>query len=152
MLLLLLLLLMPNIKEINLWPVPILIMDILATATDCQHLMPLCQRLLIYLPSLTMRLHQMHLPILLRLVIILVLWLKPGLSVYPFVRYEYYNTMEDVQGAITKDDRMKCKLLTFGLNYYMLPNLVLKGDYSHRIVGDGNYNNENTLSFAISPI
>lgn len=77
---------------------------------------------------------------------------KPGLSVYPFVRYEYYNTMEDVQGSIAKDDRMKCKLLTFGLNYYMLPNLVLKGDYSHRIVGDGNYNNENTLSFAIAYI
>lgn len=72
--------------------------------------------------------------------------------VYPFVRYEYYNPMEKTQGTILADKRLKTDIWTAGANYYALPNLVLKGEYSCRRIGGGDYNNENTLSVGLAYI
>jgi len=45
---------------------------------------------------------------------------------------------------------------TFGLNYYVLPNLVAKADYTVRHIGTnkifekGQYNNENEFSIGLA--
>ena len=39
---------------------------------------------------------------------------------------------------------------TVGANWYALPNLVFKADYTARKIGDGNYNSENEFSLAIA--
>lgn len=72
--------------------------------------------------------------------------------IYPFIRYEYYNPMEKTQGKILADKRMEASVLIAGLNYYALPNLVVKGEYSHRRIGGGNYNNENSVSIGLAYI
>lgn len=68
----------------------------------------------------------------------------------PFVRYEYYNSMESVEDGMQKDLKNKRDVFTFGLNYYILPNLVLKADYSMRKLDKGNFNQENTFGFAVA--
>jgi len=72
--------------------------------------------------------------------------------IYPFVRYEYYNPMEKTQGTVLADKRMETSVWTGGVNYYALPNLVVKGEYSKRRIGGGNYNNENTVSVGLAYI
>lgn len=72
--------------------------------------------------------------------------------IYPFVRYEYYNPMEKTQGKVLADKRMQISMWTAGVNYYALPNLVIKADYSNRRVGGGNYNSENMVSVGIAYI
>jgi hypothetical protein len=73
------------------------------------------------------------------------------LKLFPFGRYEYYNSMEQVTGNVFADPRFKRNLITFGLNFFVLPNLVLKADYSMRKVGgfNSNYNDENTFGLSI---
>lgn len=70
--------------------------------------------------------------------------------IYPFVRYEYYNPMEKTAGKIVADKRFQTSMWTVGANYYALPNLVIKADYSKRIIGGGTYNNENMVSAGIA--
>lgn len=74
---------------------------------------------------------------------------QPGSRVTPFVRYEYYNSMENTAGGQHADKRYQRDLLTCGLNYFLNPSVALKADYSHRRVGLGDYNNENTLGLAL---
>jgi hypothetical protein len=68
---------------------------------------------------------------------------------FPFVRYEYYNTQEGVEAEVTADLRYKRELWTVGLNYFILPNLVVKADYAMRRINRGEYNNENTFAVSI---
>ena len=72
-------------------------------------------------------------------------------KLFPFGRYEYYNSMEQVAGTVFADPRFQRNILTFGLNFFVLPNLVLKADYSMRKVGgfDSQYNDENTFGLSI---
>ena len=74
--------------------------------------------------------------------------------IYPFVRYEYYNPMQSVEKGSNKlaDRRLQKSVITAGLNYYALPNLVVKADYAHRIVGKGDYNSQNMVSVGIAYI
>jgi hypothetical protein len=71
-------------------------------------------------------------------------------KLYPFVRYEYYNTMQDVQTGQTSDSRYKRDIFSFGLNYFILPGLVLKADYGIRRIDNGNLNNENTFGLTLA--
>ena len=73
------------------------------------------------------------------------------LNLMPFVRYEYLNTMQnEVTGSAIADKRYNVNLITAGLNYYPRPNLVVKADYCHRMIDNGNFNNENTVSLGIA--
>ena len=76
------------------------------------------------------------------------------LRLYPFFRYEYYNPMQSVEAGkgLLADKRLQKSVITAGLNYYPLPNLVVKADYTHRIVGRGNYNSQNMVSVGIAYI
>jgi hypothetical protein len=72
-------------------------------------------------------------------------------KLFPFGRYEYYNSMEQVTGSVYADPRFKRDIISFGLNLFILPNIVLKTDYTMRFVGgfDSNYNQENTFGLSI---
>ncbi len=70
-------------------------------------------------------------------------------KLYPFVRYEYYNTFQETEGSVNPEPRYKRDLLTFGINYNILPNLVVKADYAMRRIDNGNYNYENTFGISV---
>lgn len=72
--------------------------------------------------------------------------------IYPFLRYEYYNPMEHTQGGVLADKRLQVSVLSGGVNYYALPNLVVKAEYAHRRIGGGKYNSENTASIGLAYI
>lgn len=74
--------------------------------------------------------------------------------IYPFIRYEYYNPMEKAEAntGLLADKRFQVSAVTAGLNYYALPNLVIKADYTHRSIGGGKYNDENLVSVGIAYI
>ncbi|MDR2683360.1 MAG: hypothetical protein LBB64_05770 [Dysgonamonadaceae bacterium] len=71
-------------------------------------------------------------------------------KLYPFVRYEYYNTAQRVEEGVKEFPRFKRDLTVFGLNYYLLPNLVVKADYAIRRIDNGNYNSEHTFSTGVA--
>lgn len=77
---------------------------------------------------------------------------KKPFRLYPFFRYEYYNPMEKTDKGILADKRLQTSAITAGLNYYALPNLVIKADYTNRNVGWGKYRNENMASVGIAYI
>lgn len=68
----------------------------------------------------------------------------------PFVRYEYYNSAEKVEEGMSKMPINKRNIYTFGINYNLLPNMVVKADYSIRKIDGGNYNDENTFGLALA--
>lgn len=81
----------------------------------------------------------------------------PGMPViYPFVRYEYFNPQYRVATGYTADNRLEVSKWTAGINWYALPNLVVKADYSHRAVGtqgvfgSGRFNSESDVSIGIA--
>lgn len=71
-------------------------------------------------------------------------------KLYPFVRYEYYNTAEAVEAGAKENPRYKRDLTTFGFNYNLLPNLVVKADYSIRRINEGKYNSEHTFGLGVA--
>lgn len=69
----------------------------------------------------------------------------------PFVRYEYYNTMQnEATGTVPADKRFNVDLFSAGVNYYPLPNLVLKADFTHRRIDRGNYRSEQTFGLGVA--
>ena len=78
--------------------------------------------------------------------------------IYPFARYEYYNPQEKGETMQVMELRNKVSMWTAGLDWYALPNLVVKADYSTRqigtskIFGTGPYNSENEFSIGIAYI
>lgn len=69
---------------------------------------------------------------------------------FPFIRYEYYNTGQQIASGAQKLPRYKRDLITVGLNYYLLSSLVLKFDYSHRRIGGNAYNSEDTFGVTLA--
>jgi long-subunit fatty acid transport protein len=70
--------------------------------------------------------------------------------IIPFARYEYYNSAEKVPVEMSAMPINKRDLLTAGVNYAILPNLLVKADYSVRRLDRGSFNNENTFSIALA--
>lgn len=71
-------------------------------------------------------------------------------EIIPFARYEYYNPQEDVVGMFSADNRCKVGMWVAGLNWRVLPNLVVKADYTSRRIGAGKYNSENEFAVGIA--
>lgn len=78
--------------------------------------------------------------------------------IYPYARYEYYNPQYRGQGRATMDRRLEVSQWQVGLNWFALPNLVVKADYTTRqigtakVFGKGNYNSENEFSIGVAYI
>ncbi len=76
--------------------------------------------------------------------------------VYPFVRYEYYNPQEKAESLSTVDERCQVSKWTFGANWYALPNLVVKADWTTRqigtskIFGTSQYHAENEFAIGVA--
>lgn len=70
--------------------------------------------------------------------------------IFLFGRYDYYNPQESTEDGMLADKRFQTDMWTVGLNYFALPNIVIKGDYSHRIIGKGNYNDECEFSVGVA--
>ena len=76
--------------------------------------------------------------------------------IYPFGRYEYYNPQQQGEGTQLIDPRCQVSKWTGGLNWFPLPNLVVKADWSTRkvgtaaVVGHSRYNRENEFSLGVA--
>lgn len=75
---------------------------------------------------------------------------------YPFARYEYYNPQEFLESGGRGDLRCQVVKWTAGLNWFALPNLVVKADCTTRHIGTNkpfentDYHNENEFSVGIA--
>lgn len=78
--------------------------------------------------------------------------------IYPFARYEYYNPQYRGGGGQAMDKRLEVSQWQVGLNWFALPNLVIKGSYINRQIGTnkmfgtGPYNSENEFAIGIAYI
>lgn len=76
--------------------------------------------------------------------------------IYPFGRYEYYNPQQKGEGTQTVDARCQVSKWTGGINWFALPNLVVKADWSTRkvgtaaVVGHSRYNRENEFCLGVA--
>lgn len=76
--------------------------------------------------------------------------------IYPFARYEYYNSQESGEKGIAVDPRCQVSKWTAGINWFALPNLVVKADYTTRqigtrkVFGTSKYNSENEFSIGLA--
>jgi len=59
-------------------------------------------------------------------------------KVYPFVRYDYYDTMQEVEGSVVKKPRWERSAIMAGLNWFVHPQIVLKAHYQNRKLGSEN--------------
>lgn len=59
---------------------------------------------------------------------------------YPFMRYDYYDTMYDVEGTVVDKPRWERSAITGGFNWFVHPQIVLKVHYQNRRLGSENYN------------
>jgi len=59
-------------------------------------------------------------------------------KMYPFLRYDYYDTMYETEGAVVRKPRWERKSFTGGLNYFFTPGIVAKIQYQNRILGSEN--------------
>ena len=79
-------------------------------------------------------------------------------TLMPFGRYEYTNPQKVVDKPYTADKRLEVSKWVVGLNWFALPNLVVKADYSTRqigtskVFGKGPYNSENEFSIGVAYI
>lgn len=79
-------------------------------------------------------------------------------KIMPFARYEYFNPQRSVEKPYTADRRLEVSKWMVGLDWFALPNLVVKADYSNRqigtnkVFGHGAYNSENEFSIGIAYI
>ncbi len=66
-----------------------------------------------------------------------------------FARYDYYDTMFDVAADIFDNPRWERSVWTGGVNYRIVRQLIIKGQFSHRTLGLSTGNREDTFSLGI---
>ena len=67
---------------------------------------------------------------------------------YIFGRYDYYDSMFKTVKNMTDEKMWSRQKITAGVNYYPIPQIAIKGEYSYRILSK-QYNNEPTISLGI---
>ena len=83
--------------------------------------------------------------------------------VFPFMRYDYYDTMQNVEGTVIDNPRWERSSITGGINWYIIPQVIFKAQYSNRRLGSqhvdpstliatGEKQKENTFSTGLSYI
>lgn len=68
-------------------------------------------------------------------------------SLSPFVRYESFDTQKSVADGFARDFANARQVVTAGLHYKPLPNVVVKADYQHVLPGRGR--DDSTLSLGV---
>ena len=75
---------------------------------------------------------------------------------YPFVRYEYYNPQQKAGETATVEKRCQVSKWTAGINWFALPGLMVKADYTTRQIGTGRpfgksrYKSENEFAIGVA--
>lgn len=69
-------------------------------------------------------------------------------KLYIFGRYDYYDSFIPADGQ-QKRDYTRAKKITFGLNYYPLPQIVVKADFAKRMF-TSRLNNEPSINIGIA--
>ena len=72
-----------------------------------------------------------------------------GQKLYLFGRYDYYDSMYKTDGGISDLKWCKRQIVTVGLNWYPIKQVVFKGEYSNRMFSKP-YNNEPSVSLAVA--
>lgn len=67
----------------------------------------------------------------------------------PFLRYDYYDTMFKTEGDVIDNPRWERKSITAGINYKFHPQVVLKMQFNHRLLGISRDKIEDTFSTGI---
>lgn len=67
---------------------------------------------------------------------------------YIFGRYDYYDSMAKMESGTPLEWCGRHKI-TAGINWYPIPQIVIKGDYSYGIL-DKKYNNEPAINIGIA--
>ena len=77
-------------------------------------------------------------------------------QIVPFARYEYFDPQAAGQPGQTMDRRLQVSRWSFGLNWFALPNLVVKADYATRQIGTqkpfghGRFTSENEFAIGVA--
>ncbi len=71
-----------------------------------------------------------------------------GQRFYIFGRYDYYDSMFKTVKNMTDEKMWARQKVTAGVNYYPIPQIAIKGEYSYRFLSS-QYNNEPTISLGI---
>ena len=74
---------------------------------------------------------------------------EKGRKLFLFGRYEYYDSMFDTEAAITDYEQYGRQRIAFGVNYYPMKEIVLKGEYSLGIL-KSRFNNEPAISLGVA--
>lgn len=72
----------------------------------------------------------------------------PEQKLYVFGRYEYYDSYIPQNGQ-TGADYTKKNRIAFGVNWYPIPEIAVKAEYSHRFL-ESAYNNEPSISIGVA--
>jgi hypothetical protein len=68
----------------------------------------------------------------------------------PFFRYEFYDTQWKMPSGFDADGSKRRHILTAGLQYYPLSNVVIKADYRNRKADDGRLADELNLGIGLA--
>lgn len=74
---------------------------------------------------------------------------EKGRKFYLFGRYEYYDSMYKTEDAVTDYEEYGRQRIAFGVNYYPMKDIVLKGEYSLGIF-KSKFNNEPAVSLGVA--
>ncbi len=68
---------------------------------------------------------------------------------FVFGRYDYYDAMYKTVPSMTDEKEWGRQKIAFGVNYFPIKQIVIKGEYSNRIF-KSQYNNEPTISLGVA--
>ena len=69
-------------------------------------------------------------------------------KLYVFGHCGYYHSMFDTEEGILKNSRFERYIVSGGINYYPIPQVVIKAEFSSRLFNSP-YNRENTISLGV---
>lgn len=58
-----------------------------------------------------------------------------NMMLYPFVRYDYYDSMHQVESPVINNPRWERNSYTGGINWFIHPQIILKAQYNHKKLG-----------------
>lgn len=67
-------------------------------------------------------------------------------QLYPFVRYEYFDTMHSVRTPIVRNPKWERKAFTAGANWFITPDIVVKAHYEWRTLGADYYDRTQAIT------
>ncbi len=64
---------------------------------------------------------------------------ESNMMLYPFFRYDFYDSMYAVEGDVVDNPRWERSNFTGGINWFIHPKVIAKAQYSYRRLGSENY-------------